>query len=106
MAEALEVRLSQFLVRVRRGEASARDRPPVSPVLSASWRSRASPACDTMPSPSAVTSRPFDHPVRFTFEVLLELALIRASALLSSQFRSTFYGRRAGQLSIPVKSQG
>jgi hypothetical protein len=27
--------------------------------------------------------------------VLLELALIRASALLSSQFRSTFYGRRA-----------
>jgi len=43
-----------------------------------------------MPSPSAVTSRPFDHPVRFTFEVLLEPALIRASALLSSQFRSTF----------------
>jgi len=38
--------------------------------------------------------------------VLLELALIRASALLSSQFRSTFYGRRAAPLSIPVKSQG
>jgi hypothetical protein len=59
-----------------------------------------------MPSPSAVTSRPFDHPVRFTFEVLLELELIRASALLSFQFRSTFYGQRASQLSIPVKSQG
>jgi hypothetical protein len=48
-----------------------------------------------MPSPSALTSKLFDHPVRFTFEVLLELALIRASALLSSQFRSTFYGQRA-----------
>jgi hypothetical protein len=59
-----------------------------------------------MPAPSAVTSRLFDHPVRFTFEVLLELALIRASALLSSQFRSTFYGRRARQLNIPVKSRG
>src|SRR5260221_8901408 len=53
-----------------RGEASARDRPPVSPVLSVSWRSRPSPACDTMPSPSAVTSSPLDHPVRFTFKVL------------------------------------
>jgi hypothetical protein len=53
-----------------------------------------------------VTSKLFDHPVRFTFEVLLELALIRASALLSSQFRSTFYGRRAGQLSIPDEKPG
>jgi hypothetical protein len=53
-----------------------------------------------------VTSRPFDHPVRFTLKVLLELALIRASALLSSQFRSTFYGRRAAQFSVAVKSQG
>jgi len=53
-----------------------------------------------------VTSRLFDHPVRFTFEVLLELALIRASALLSPRFRSTFYDRRARQLNIPVKSQG
>jgi len=53
-----------------------------------------------------VTSRLFDHPVRFTLEVLLELALIRASALLSSQFRSTFYGRRAGQLSIPDEKPG
>jgi hypothetical protein len=59
-----------------------------------------------MPSPSAVTSRLSGHPVRFTFEVLLELALIRASALLSSQFRSTFYGQRAGQLNIQMKSQG
>jgi hypothetical protein len=83
---------------------AARDSPPVSPVLSASWRSRASPAYDTMPSPSAVTSRLFDHPVRFTFEVLLELALIRASVLLSSHFRSTFYRQRVGQLSVPVKS--
>ena len=49
-----------------RGEASARDSPAVSPVLSASWRSRTSPACDTIPSPSAVTSRPFDQPVTFT----------------------------------------
>ena len=84
-----------------RGEASARDSPPVSPVLSVSWRSTASPACDTMPAPSAVTSSLFDHPVRFTFEVLLELALIRASALLSSQFRGTFYGRRAGSAQHP-----
>jgi len=38
-----------------------------------------------------VTSRLFDHPVRATFEVLLELALIRASVLLSSQFRSTLF---------------
>jgi hypothetical protein len=42
-----------------------------------------------------------DHPVMCTFEVLLELVWIRASALLSSQFRSTFYGRRARQPSIP-----
>jgi hypothetical protein len=59
-----------------------------------------------MPSPPTVTSRLFDHPIRFTSEVLLELVLIRASALLSSQFRSTFYGRRAGQLNLPAKSQG
>ncbi|MGZ6693893.1 MAG: hypothetical protein ACXVHQ_41760, partial [Solirubrobacteraceae bacterium] len=52
------------------------------------------------------TSRLFDHPVRFIFEVLLELVLIRASALLSSQFRSTFYGQRAGQLSIPDEKPG
>jgi len=32
--------------------------------------------------------------------------LIRASALLSSQFRSTFYGRNAGQLSIPDEKPG
>ena len=32
--------------------------------------------------------------------------LIRASALLSSQFRSTFYGQRAGQLSIPDEKPG
>jgi hypothetical protein len=38
--------------------------------------------------------------------VLLELVLIRASALLSSQFRSTFYGRNAGQLSIPDEKPG
>jgi hypothetical protein len=41
-------------------------------------------------SPSAVTSGLFGQPVRFTSDVLLELALIRASALLSSQFRNTF----------------
>jgi hypothetical protein len=41
-----------------------------------------------------------------TFEVLLELVLIRASTLLSSQFRSTFYGRRADRLSARVKGQG
>ena len=38
--------------------------------------------------------------------MLLELALIRASALLSSQFRSTFYGQRAGQLNIPDEKPG
>ena len=32
--------------------------------------------------------------------------LIRASALLSSQFRSTFYGQRAGQLNIPDEKPG
>ena len=38
--------------------------------------------------------------------MLLELVLIRASALLSSQFRSTFYGQRAGQLSIRDEKPG
>jgi hypothetical protein len=55
------------------------------------------PYADTMPSPSAVTSSPLDHPVKCTFKVLLEPVLIRASALLSSQFRSTSYGRRAAR---------
>ncbi len=54
-----------------RGLANAPDRPAVSPDLSASSRSTASPACETTPSPSAVTSKPRDQPVTFTTEVLL-----------------------------------
>jgi len=38
----------------------------------------------------SVTFSPFDQPVTFTPKVLLELATIRASALSSSQLRSTF----------------
>src|SRR5450755_1827824 len=56
-----------------RGEGSAAERPAVRPVRSASCRSRASPACDTTPVPPPVTSRPRDHPVAFTWKVLLEL---------------------------------
>ena len=48
------------------------------------------PARGTMPSPSAVTSSPFDHLVMFTSEMLPELVSIKSSALLSSQFRCTF----------------
>ena len=45
----------------------------VRPVRSASRRSSTSPACETMPVPPPVTSRPRDHPVPFTLKVLLEL---------------------------------
>ena len=60
------------------GDGSAADRPAVSPVRSASSRSSTSPACDTTPVPPYVTSRPRDHPVAFTWKVLLELERIRA----------------------------
>ena len=61
-------RLCQLLAR---GLASVRDNPAVSPVLSANPRSSTSPACDTTPSPPAVTSSPFDQPVTFALRVLL-----------------------------------
>jgi hypothetical protein len=38
--------------------------------------------------------------------VLLELASIRASALSSSQFRSTFYGQHTGQSRDPDEKPG
>jgi hypothetical protein len=57
-----------------RAVASAADRPPVRPVLSAKCRSSTSPACDTTPRPPPVTSSPRDHPVTFTAKVLLDLA--------------------------------
>jgi len=43
------------------------DGPAVRPVLSASAHSSATPACDTIPVPSAVTCRPFSQPVVFTY---------------------------------------
>ena len=57
-----------------RRDASALDSPPVKPVLSASARSTATPACDTIPVPPAQTSRPLSQPVVFTLQVLLDLA--------------------------------
>ena len=45
-------------------------------------------------------------PGKVHFEVLLELALIRASELLSSQFRSTFYGQRADPAEQPGEKLG
>jgi hypothetical protein len=54
-------------------EASARDSPVVRPVLSASARSSATPARDTIPVPSAETCRPLSQPVVFTYQVLLGL---------------------------------
>src|SRR6185437_2777319 len=65
-----------------RGVASAADRPPARPVLSARCRSSASPACDTTPAPPPVTSSPRDHPVTFTSKVLLDLGSIRTSTPL------------------------
>ena len=56
-----------------RSLASAFGRAAVSPVLSASARSSASPACDTIPVPPTVTSSPFSQPVAFTLRVLLDL---------------------------------
>ncbi len=52
---------------------SACDSPLVRPVLSDRRRSSPSPACDTIPVPSPVTSRPLAHAVTFTSRVLLEL---------------------------------
>jgi hypothetical protein len=49
-----------------RGEGSAADRPAVRPVRSDNCRSSTSPACDTIPVPPPLTSRPRDHPVAFT----------------------------------------
>src|SRR5262249_56115504 len=60
-----------------RGVANARDNPPVSPDRSANSRSTANPACDTTPSPSAVTTNPRDQPLPFTWKVLLDLGPIR-----------------------------
>src|ERR1019366_6900330 len=64
------------------GEGSAADSPDVRPVRSVTWRSSASPACDTTPVPPPVTSRPRDHPVAFTWKVLLEPGVIKASTTL------------------------
>src|SRR5579859_4588943 len=72
-----------------RPDHSARDKPPVRPVLSASRRTKPSPACDTTPVPPPVTSRPFDHAVTFTSRVLLELEPVETSTPLQSQLRST-----------------
>src|SRR5689334_20111934 len=69
---------------------SAWDSPPVRPVLSDSRRSSPSPACDTIPVPSPVTSRPLDQAVTFTSRVLLELDPVETSTPLLSQLRSTF----------------
>ena len=64
-----------------RSEARAFDSPAVSPVRSDSARSSATPACDTIPVPSAVTSSPFNQPVVFTQQVLFELDALRTSAI-------------------------
>ena len=42
----------------------------------------ARPACDTIPVPPPVTSRPRDHPVAFTQKVLLEPVPVRTSTIL------------------------
>src|SRR5437773_1126373 len=49
-----------------RRDASAFDSPAVRPILSASALISATPACDTIPVPSAVTCTPFSQPVVFT----------------------------------------
>src|SRR5262249_55904090 len=53
--------------------ASAFDSPAVRPILSDSARTSVTPACDTIPVPSAVTRKPFSQPVVFTYQVLLDL---------------------------------
>lgn len=72
--------------------ANAFDRPAVSPVLSASTLSNATPACDTIPVPSPVTPKPVSHPVTFTLQVLLDLA----GKDLDNPYRSS-----SGALSYP-----
>src|SRR6266581_2547758 len=52
--------------------ASAADRPPVSPVRSASLHSRPRPACATTPVPAPVTSSRRYHAIAFTRNVLPE----------------------------------
>jgi hypothetical protein len=86
--------------------ASAFDNPPVRPVLSATARSNASPACDTTPVPPAMTSSPLSHPVAFTSKVLLVLGRKGRQIPLSSQFRSTFSSRRAALAHTAMNSQG
>jgi hypothetical protein len=56
-----------------RSLASAFHSPAVRPILSASARTSITPACDTIPAPSAVTCRPLSQPVVFTYQVLLDL---------------------------------
>src|SRR5690348_4482390 len=68
-------------------------------MLSANARASATPACDTIPVPSAVTCRPFSQPVVFTYQVLLDLGRYGSQQPLSFQVRSTFHGCRTGQLS-------
>src|SRR5262249_41853576 len=60
-----------------RDVANTRDNPPVNPDRSANNRNTANPACDTTPSPSAVTTNPRDQPLPFTWKVLLDLGPIR-----------------------------
>src|SRR6266516_2758660 len=81
-----------------RSEASAFDSPAVRPMLSASALISATPACDTIPVPSAVTCRPFSQPVVFTYQVLHDLGRYGSQQPLSSQVRSTFHCCRTGQL--------
>ena len=54
------------VMTARQATAAPPTGPAVSPVRSASSRSRTSPACDTTPVPPPVTSRPRDHPVACT----------------------------------------
>src|SRR6266536_2325897 len=81
-----------------RSDTSAFDSPAVRPMLSASALISATPACDTIPVPSAVTFRPFSQPVVFTYQVLHDLGRYGSQQPLSSQVRSTFHGCRTGQL--------
>jgi hypothetical protein len=86
--------------------ASAADRPAVRPVRSASSRSSTRPTCDTTPVPPPVTSRPRDHPVAFTWKVLLDLGGQGPQQSSSSQFRSIFSFRRTTQIPSRREKKG
>ena len=64
------------------------------------------PACDTIPVPSAVTRKPFSQPVVFTYQVLLDLGPDKDVDTLIVPGQEHFLSLTRRKLKSGVNSQG